>query len=297
MQNIEKERYSWLKLSIILLLIVLVGMATALSSAENIPLNMDDQAAINVLKIAQTLAAIVIFIVPAVLFAVLATRRGFRYLGLHINPGFKTLAIAGLGMILALPLINGLLQLNQQLKLPASMHSIEVWMQQSEETAKKITEAFLQGTDVNTLFVNLFVVAFMAALSEELFFRGVLQKVLMECFKNKHLSVWIGAILFSAFHMQFFGFLPRMLMGAYLGYLFLWTGSLWPGIVAHFLNNGIAVYGNWLVNKGTIDADAENIGMDSQQWVYVVISTIMVVTSLLLIYRTENKKEEEVTEF
>ena len=296
MQNIEKERHSWLKLTIILVLLGTVAALTAVSGGGDLPLNLDDPDAINTMKVLQTIATVVLFIAPAIAFAALFTKAGIAYLGISTKPALKTVMVGGLGMVFALPLINAFLELNQHLQLPASLHSLEVWMQNSEETAKKITEAFLQGTDVNTLVINLFVIAFMAALSEELFFRGIIQKVLIECFKNKHVGVWLGAILFSAFHLQFYGFLPRMLMGAYLGYLFLWSGSIWPGIVAHFLNNGLAVYGNWLVNKGTIAADADSIGTGNSQWVYVVISAIMVVSSLFLVYQNEKKRHVEILE-
>jgi membrane protease YdiL (CAAX protease family) len=130
----------------------------------------------------------------------------------------------------------------------------------------------------------------MAAFSEELFFRGILQKVLNECVSNKHIGVWIGAALFSAFHMQFYGFLPRMLMGAYLGYLFLWSGSLWPGILAHFINNGMAVLLMWMSNRGDIKVDADKVGIQENEWVFVLISFVMVSLSLYLVYNNEKKK-------
>src|SRR3954471_757087 len=238
MENIEKERYSWLKLGGILCLMVSLALPGILVG-DDIAINMDDTA---LLKFSQTLGVLLFFILPALLFARYATKSGVHYLGITTAPAFNTSLIAGLGMLLALPLINGLAQLNQQIHLPEALHGMEQWMKASEAKNKLLTDAFMQGTDVNSLLVNLFVVAFMAALSEELFFRGVLQNVLIECFKNKHVGIWIGAILFSSFHLQFFGFIPRVLMGAYLGYLFLWSGSIWPGIIAHFMNNGLAVY-------------------------------------------------------
>ena len=120
----------------------------------------------------------------------------------------------------------------------------------------------------------------------------MLQKVLIECTKNKHIGVWIGAALFSAFHMQFYGFLPRLLMGAYLGYLFVWSGSLWPGMIAHFVNNGVAVFFAWLSNKGIVGVNVDKIGTEQNEWIYVLISTIMVSASLILIYRSEKRKKD-----
>lgn len=296
MQNIEKERNSWVKLVGILLVIFSIGALTALTGGD-VQMNLDDQGTINLMKMAQVVSVIFIFVAPAVLFAIFCTKAGIRYLGILTKPAFNITVIAAVGMVVALPLINGLAELNQHMQLPASLHSIEEWMKQSEENAKLITEAFMQGTDTHTLFMNLFVVAFMAAIGEELFFRGMLQTVLIECFKNKHVSVWIGAILFSAFHMQFYGFVPRMFMGAYLGYLFLWSGSLWPGIIAHFMNNGLAVFVSWKINRGEISDGLDKVGMNTQDWIYVAISGIMVVISLILIYRIEKKKNLPSSDF
>ncbi len=131
----------------------------------------------------------------------------------------------------------------------------------------------------------------MAALSEELFFRGLIQRSMQNVCKNVHVAVWVTAILFSAFHMQFYGFLPRMLMGAYLGYLFLWSGSLWVSIMAHFVNNGMAVLLIWLANRGKISVDADKVGIQDNEWIVVLTSILMVAASLLLIYRTEVKRK------
>ncbi|HRG39110.1 MAG TPA: CPBP family intramembrane metalloprotease [Bacteroidia bacterium] len=293
MQNIEKERYSWLKLGGILLFILLLVLPNAF--AENATLNLDDKDMIQLLKIGQALSVILLFIIPSLLFARYLTQSRIHYLGITKPPAFNTSLIAALGMIMALPLINALAELNQQIHLPAALHGLEQWMKDSEEKNKLITEAFMQGTDTSTLLVNLFVIAFMAGLSEELFFRGMLQKVLIECFKNKHVAVWVGAIIFSAFHLQFYGFIPRVLMGAYLGYLFVWSGSLWPSIIAHTMNNGLAVFAAWLVNKGTIKDDIETVGThNAQELIYVFISAGMVVFSLILIYRIEKRKHTEV---
>jgi membrane protease YdiL (CAAX protease family) len=292
MQEIEQERQSGLKLTIILLYIFGFGALTVIGGEGDIGLNMDDMNVINMLKVAQALAVILIFILPAVLFATLWTKQRIHYLGITTKPAISTLVIAGAGMLLAMPVINWLAEMNQQMHLPQALKGVEEWMKSSEDKAAQLTDAFTKGTSIGTLILNLFVIAFMAAVSEEIFFRGMLQKVLIECTKNKHVGIWIGAALFSAFHMQFFGFVPRMLMGAYLGYMFMWSGSLWPGMIAHFVNNGVAVYLAWLANRGTINVDADKIGTENNEWVYVVTSAIMVVLSLILVYRGEMKRRE-----
>ncbi|MDQ3048894.1 MAG: CPBP family intramembrane metalloprotease [Bacteroidota bacterium] len=239
MQTIEQERHSRLKLTVIigyLLLYVLLNLVG--DTGGPLPFNLDNPGTVMIIKILQAITVIVIFILPALLFAKYWTSGGWTYLGLTTRPGFATMLFAGIGMLAAMPLINWLGVMNSNMDLPDSLSGIENWMRASEDRATILTEAFLRGETIGVLLLNLFVIAFMAAISEELFFRGVLQKVLLGSRMNKHLAIWIGAVIFSAFHMQFYGFVPRMLMGAYLGYLFLWTGSIWPGILAHFLTMG-----------------------------------------------------------
>ncbi len=296
MQNIEQERHSWIKLIVILSWLFLYGLVTVLGSGNDIALNLDDPKVIGLLYIGQVVGVVILFIAPTFLFAGFWTRARIGYLGLSAKPAFNTLIIASLGILLALPVINWLSDLNQQMHLPSAFNGMETWMKNSEAKAAEMTDVFTKGTSVGVLLLNLFVVAFLAAFSEELFFRGMLQKVLIECFKNKHAGIWIGAIFFSAFHMQFFGFLPRMLMGAYLGYLFLWSGSIWPGMIAHFVNNGTAVFLVWLSNKGIISADADKIGAEGSQLMYVIPSILMVTISLVLVYRIEQKRKIARTE-
>jgi membrane protease YdiL (CAAX protease family) len=290
MENIQEERHSWLKLGILLFFMLVYGALTVSAGEGDINLNFDDPNVLILLKILQAVSVIILFILPAVLIAVLWTQPKIRYLGISTKPSMATLLIAGLGILTAMPLINWLAELNQHMHLPTAFQGVEQWMKSSEDKATELTEAFTKGTTVGTLLLNLFVIAFMAALSEEIFFRGLFQKISIECFKNRHAGVWFSAIVFSAFHMQFFGFFPRMLMGAYLGYLFLWSGSLWPGIMAHFVNNGTAVFLAWLVNRGEISSDVDKMGMQPEEFIYVAISSVMVILSLIIIYRIERKR-------
>ncbi len=295
MQNIEQERHSWLKLTVILVWLFIYGLLNVLGGNNDVALNLDNPAVIALLYIGQVLGIIILFITPTLLFSVFWTKSRLGYTGIKTKPALASLLIGAVGILLALPMINWLAELNQNMHLPSAFSAMETWMKNSEAKAAEMTDVFTKGTTVGVLLLNLFVVAFMAAFSEELFFRGMLQKVLIECFKNKHMGIWIGAIFFSAFHMQFYGFLPRMLMGAYLGYLFVWTGSIWPGMIAHFINNGTAVFLVWLSNRGAISADADKIGAEGSQMIYVVSSIAMVAISMILFYRIEKNRKSNIT--
>jgi uncharacterized protein len=290
-ETLRPERHSWLKFSLLMLFLSGYFALNYFSGDSEMNINLDDSKVVNMLKVAQAVLVVILFIVPSVLFSVFWTNENIHYIGMTKKPAFSTLLIAGIGMLMAVPLINWLGEVNKGMQLPEALHGMEAWMKSSEEKAAQFTEAFTRGTSVGVLFANLFVVAFMAALSEEIFFRGIIQKVSIECFKNKHVGVWFAAIIFSAFHMQFYGFLPRMLMGAYLGYLFLWSGSLWPGILAHFLNNGMAVFLVWLVNRGTITDSGEEFGIEEGQMVYLITSALIVIMSLFLVYRIEGRRK------
>ncbi len=294
MQTIEQERHSWLKLTVVLLWISIWATVTALAGNNDVTINYDDPKMVALIYISQIFSVIILFIAPAILIAIFWTKSRIRFLGIISKPRLTTLIFAGLGILFAVPLIDWLSELNQQMHLPSALSGVENWMKSTEAKAGEMTVVFTRGTSIGSLFLNLFVVAFLAAFSEELFFRGLLQKIALQCFKNKHVAVWFGAIIFSAFHMQFYGFLPRMLMGAYLGYLFVWSGSLWPGIVAHFLNNGIIVFLTWLSNRGAITIDADHISSGQNQLMYVAGSIVMVTACLYLVYRMEQKKNSLV---
>ena len=100
----------------------------------------------------------------------------------------------------------------------------------------------------------------------------------------------MAAFLFSAMHMQFYGFVPRLLLGAMLGYLFVWSGSLWLSVLAHFVNNASAIIFTYLYQQqmSTIDVDA--VGTREGEVMSVLISTLLTAALLFLIYRTETKK-------
>ncbi|CAN5445116.1 hypothetical protein BH10BAC1_BH10BAC1_07040 [soil metagenome] len=294
MQNTEQERHSWIKLFVILFILFSLGYLSYIASKLNISINLDNDKAIFISKLEQAFSVIIIFILPTLMFALFWTKTKIHYLGLTKKVSTKTIVLSALFILFAIPLINWIGSLNEQMALPQAFSGMEAWMQKSEVSAKNITDAYMQGTSFGVLITNLIVVALLAALSEELFFRGMLQKVLIECCKNKHVGIWIGAILFSAFHMQFYGFFPRMLMGASLGYLFLWSGSLWPGIITHFVNNGMAVLLVWLSNRGVISPEIDKIGSDDSQTILVLLSSALVATSLVLIYRIEKKRKNSL---
>jgi membrane protease YdiL (CAAX protease family) len=107
------------------------------------------------------------------------------------------------------------------------------------------------------------------------------QKLFQNWSKNVHVGIWVAAILFSAMHMQFYGFLPRMVLGAGLGYMLAWSGSIWLSIIGHFINNAGAVIFIYLFQQGYTSIDPDKIGTESD---FTSVSLSVLITVLLLIF-------------
>jgi hypothetical protein len=132
-------------------------------------------------------------------------------------------------------------------------------------------------------------IAIIPAIGEELLFRGVLQRIFTEWFKSAHWGIWISAFLFSAIHMQFFGFLPRMFLGLFFGYLLEATGSLWIPILAHFINNLTGVLLSFFVAKNVIPQSSNDFGMTNETWIYGMIGGILGSILFWLVIRKKDR--------
>lgn len=195
----------------------------------------------DMMRLLQLISAIGTFLFPALALAWLCSSNPKEYLSIGKMPKGHILLLTFLCVFLLTPSISLTGLLNKQMELPSFMEPIESWMRSQEETAEQLTLKLLAGGGIITLFFNLIVIAVAAGVTEEFLFRGALQRIIGNWTHNHHIIIWSAAIIFSAFHMQFFSFLPRMLLGAYFGYLLYWTRNIWIPVFAHFVNNAFAV--------------------------------------------------------
>ena len=209
-----------------------------------------------------TIQDIFAFILPAVVAMALFYLRPLHVMGLDRMPLLKALAVVVVFYLVSLPAMNWLVDFNGSMVLPSWMSGVEEAMRQAEDMAADATKQILDINTIPQLLFCLFVVGLMAGLSEEMLFRGAMQRTMQDSRLGAHTAIWVTAIVFSAFHMQFFGFLPRMLLGAWLGYLFVWTRSLWVPIIAHTLNNSTVVVMSYLAGKGVVpEGFGDNLGL------------------------------------
>lgn len=184
----------------------------------------------NFIRISLAISQVMTFLVPAILFMwILYRNRSWLQLRMANIPSMKATLLSGLLMVLLLPIVQWVYWFNHQLPLPD-------WAIQQESLINNIINSLLHISTSYELVINLVVIAVLPALGEELVFRGVIQQKIGEQI-SAHGAIWITAILFSAIHLQFQGFLPRMFLGAALGYLFYWSNNLWVPIFAHFIFN------------------------------------------------------------
>ena len=186
---------------------------------------------------------------------------------------------------------SAIIDWNEKLDLPDLFQGFETWAREKEDLAAEITRFMTQLESPALLLMGLLVIAILPAIGEELVFRGLIQREMFLASKNMHLSIWFTAFVFSAFHMQFYGLVPRMLLGALFGYLYHWSGSLTISILAHFVNNGFAIVGLYLYQHKQIEFNIES--NESLPWPYVVGSAI--VTVLLLFYFKKYSQEHKPT--
>ena len=243
------------------------------------------------LKFYQAVYSTGMFIIPPFIIAYLLSFKVGEYLQINQSAKLSSFIQAFLLIIVSLPLINLMGELNSQIHFPDFLKGMEQWMRDSEEQAALTTQKFLKIDHLGDLFSNLLLIAVIPALGEELLFRGVLQKQLSKWTGSVHWGIFISAALFSALHMQFFGFFPRLFLGMLFGYLLVWTGSLWVPILVHLINNGVAVTASYFIGRGQIPENADRIGSSDMMWELSLISLFLF---SILVYQLFRSRERQI---
>ncbi|HVS92703.1 MAG TPA: CPBP family intramembrane glutamic endopeptidase [Mucilaginibacter sp.] len=226
-------------------------------------------------------------LITPLIFSYFVVRDPDNYLKTNIHFPWALIVLVLATMMLANPLIEFLGNINQKMVLPKSLSGLEHWMKDSENSAQKFSDAMMQMHSFGDMLFNLLFIGLLTAIVEESLFRGCLQTIFVRWFKNYHVAIWVTAILFSAFHMEFYGFLPRMLLGVLFGYFVAWSGSIWPAVWGHFVNNGTAVVVTYLYQNKMISLNPdEQQTFNNAGYIISIIITVL----LLLLYHYLSKK-------
>lgn len=241
------------------------------------------------LKFYQIINHVGMFTVPSLVYIFFfMQRRDVVELGIgRLN--IFSLIVSVLVLVASMPLTNWLIELNLKMQLPSFLSGLEEQMRMMEDSASDLTDLFFKDKSIGGLVLNIFMIALIPAIGEELVFRGILFGIFKKWIKNIHVTVFVTALLFSAMHLQFYGFLPRMFLGIMFGYLFVITRSLWIPIIAHFINNGSAVFIEWLYSRDASDTSMEAFGKAESNW-SVVVSILMLAVLFVLLLRLRREE-------
>lgn len=237
-----------------------------------IPADALDQAAYY--RIVQSFGSVGTFMLPPLFFSYLSERKWFSYNRMNKAPGYMLSNIVIMMSVVLIPIVLALAEWNEGWKLPEALAGLEDWMRRMDEQNQELVNLMMRDPRVSILLINIFVMAVLPAVGEELMFRGTIQPFLQKWTKNPHWAIWITAIIFSAIHFQISGFIPRMLIGVYLGYLCYWSGSLWLPILAHFMHNSMSILTDFVFLRRGFDLDSLKLS-DIHGWQYIMGVSIM----------------------
>ena len=219
-----------------------------------------------------------VFIVPALLTAFFITPQPISYLRLNKSPEWKFVVFVIAILVVSTPAMNYIIHLNESIDLPDS--NIEQWMRNTEAAARAVTEQLTSDMTLSSLILVVCLVGILTGIGEEVFFRGALQRIFIQRPINAHLAIWSTAFMFSALHFQFYGFIPRMLLGAFFGYMAWKSRSLWTPIIAHAFNNSIVIISTYMISNGISTSDFNSIGIP-QSGEFPILATISLVITAI----------------
>lgn len=267
---------------LLLLGFFLVGIfiATAIGSLSASFLGAGSRDTLLVQSVAQNLFA---FMIPAWGCMRMESTHAFSMLG--FDRGYTLKALSGLfaAWVIGVAALNQIIYWNAEMHLPDFLGGLEESWRKMEEINTTFTDTLTGDASWWGLLSGILVVGIITGLAEEMFFRGGLQGALIQNSVPPHAAIWITAIVFSLMHFQMFGFVPRLLLGAWFGYLYWWSGSLWLSATAHAFNNSLVVLFTWLEKRGAASGAIDMAGVDESGFPYLAVGSALLF-AIFLIY-------------
>lgn len=220
----------------------------------------------------------------AFLYQFFVSKQKFSSLNISKNIDFRYILLTIFIFIASFPLTSEIMRWNSGIHFG----SLDASIRGMEEQAALLTKILTDMQSLAELLIVLVVIAFVPAFAEEYLFRGLVQKELIRWIPSKHIAIVVTAMLFSAIHLQFLGFFPRMFLGILLGYVYCWSGNIWYPIVGHFANNGVQVIALYLFQQKII---LQDVSEDTSFPVGVVVfATLLLVIFLGLFWKRHSQK-------
>ncbi len=234
----------------------------------------------NQLLITQGIATVVgLILLPALHVRILERKKLSPFFPAQEKLFTSIVLVLGVGITFTVA-ISPLVEWNMNVTFPEFLKEFEIWAKNAESQATNLTKVMTTFSSPADLIIGLLVIAVLPAIGEEVVFRGLFQNELMRASGNIHVAIWLSALIFSTIHFQFYGFIPRLLLGALFGYLYFWSGNLLIPIVAHFFNNAFGVVMIYLYQSKITDLNVED--NTAAPMLYVLMN--LVITAGLLYY-------------
>lgn len=267
--NISAGSTLWLLLCTSIIGYLLIGIVGIFMPTDNPTLT---------LRLMSVFQQVFAFIAPAIACAMIATRRPDVMLRLRgrISPAAVLWTVVI--MVVSMPAMEALVQLNEAIPLPAAIHDV---LRSMEDAAQQATNDMMGAHTVGNLILNLLIMAIMTGFSEEILFRGALCDALSRTRLGVIGTIWVSAAIFSLMHMQFFGFFPRMLLGAFFAYLLMRSGSLWLGVIAHALNNAL-----YIITAYCGYEDSALLQSDNTTYLIIAASIALTAAAFAMLHRS-----------
>ncbi len=239
----------------------------------------------------QAVSHVCSFLLPALAYWYFFEKRQWADFQTKPLTAVAALSAVALIVIAFMPFDGLIIDWNQHLDLPdvLGLGELERWMRDKEDELAGLTKSLTTFQGPGQLAVAVLVIAVIPAIGEEVLFRGVLQRILVRGTGNVYVGIWLTAIVFSAIHVQFYGFVPRVLLGAIFGYLYVWSGNLWVPIWAHFINNGFTVLMVYLYQRKLTGVDIEATGSVP---IPIVLGSFALWLGLMYYFRQRNRKRQ-----
>ncbi|MEG1643403.1 MAG: CPBP family intramembrane glutamic endopeptidase [Bacteroidales bacterium] len=234
-----------------------------------------------------TVQSLFLFICTPIICARIFSNSAVDFLQAGKLPKIQQILWCTACMIVLTPALNLIITWNEGIQLPAALNGVETWMRNQENAAKVTTDMLLSTKSLWGVAGLILIVGVLTGIGEEFTFRGLIQQLVSEKSRNQHIAVWVTAFLFSAIHIQFFGFFPRLLLGAFFGYMIVWSHNIWLPVFAHFLNNSLATVSTFLIDNKYSGEEVETIGTIKSGTAWIsVISIILFILCVRELYKS-----------
>lgn len=238
---------------------------------------------INKARLMQMLGTLVLMCFPALVFAKIVSKQPIEYLGLKGKFSWQQVGLVVGIAIAALFLSGGLGELNKQIPIPAN------WAAKFKKMEDEYAEQVMVLSSMKTFtdyLLSMVMIAILPAIFEELLFRGALQRLFVDWFKEPHIAIFVTAFLFSIIHFSYYGLLPRLALGLILGYIYFYSKNIWLNMLMHFINNGVAITAMYL-STGK-NADLKN-SLDETMPLWVGAIALLAVGALLNLFKKQSE--------